>query len=465
MKWLINIFFKTFTAILPVFIISSLFSSCSDDDYVNAIPSNSIALVSLDLRKMAAEGTGNEVNNAKLLNSLLHVENAGNCGIDLQEKIYLFESAEGNLGLVAKVKDNSDVEEWLEKLVNGGICKNRTKRSDYQFAIMKDSWVIGFSDETFMMMGPVIVSQYAEVQQAMIKYMSQDEEQGIKPAPLYEKLDSMEYPLAIVAKASALPQQMVVPFMIGAPKNAEPSQIMIAAGMTTGTDGLMQINGEIYSLNEKINKELKEAYKNYRPISGGFIGNIESSSLFAAFMNVEGEKYLPMLRANSSAQVLLAGINTAIDMDNIIRSIDGDLFLASPGFEGSSMQMQMGARLKKKDFMADVDYWKQSCPAGSKITNWEKGSFCYNSGDFNLFFGVSDNNVFYSGTTTALAKGALTSASAPLPENIRNAIAGKRLCIMVNVEKLIGDNEEVRTALNLLVPLTGKVNTILYTID
>lgn len=466
MKWYKNIFSRSFNAVLPILaILSLLLSSCSSDDYINAIPGNSIAVVSLDLRKMAVESTGNNVNNAKLLNSLLHMEDAGDCGIDLSRKIYLFESAEGNLGLVAKVKSNSDVEEWLGKLVNSGVCKNITKRSNCRFAVMKDSWVIGLSDETFMIMGPVMVSQQAEMQQAIIKYMSQDEEQGIKSAPIYEKLDSMEHPLAIVAKASALPEKFVMPFMIGAPKNADASQIMIAAGISAGNDGLMQVDGEVFSLNKGIDNELKKAWQNYRPIEGGFVENIDSSSLFAAFINVDGSKYISMLQDNSSVQVLLAGVNTAIDMDNIIKSVDGDMVLASSGYEGDNIQIQMGAQLKKQDFMADIDYWKESCPAGSKIVNWGKNSYCYNGGNFNLYFGVSDNNMFYSGTTAALANGILTKSPVPLGENIHKAIMGKRLCIMVNVEKLIGGNEQIRTSLNLLIPLTGKVNTILYTIN
>ena len=34
------------------------------------------------------------------LKSLLHVEDASKCGIDISEKIFLFESADGNLSLI-----------------------------------------------------------------------------------------------------------------------------------------------------------------------------------------------------------------------------------------------------------------------------------------------------------------------------------------------------------------------------
>ena len=57
-----------------------------------------------------------------MLQSLLHVEDASQCGIDLAAKMYLFESADGNLGLCAKVKSESDVSDWLASLSKQHLC-------------------------------------------------------------------------------------------------------------------------------------------------------------------------------------------------------------------------------------------------------------------------------------------------------------------------------------------------------
>lgn len=53
---------------------------------------------------------------------------------------------------------------------------------------------------------------------------------------------------------------------------------------------------------------------------------------FAMFLNVKGEEFLPLLQSNPSFQAMLAGANMAIDLDNILRSVDGDLFFAADGF-------------------------------------------------------------------------------------------------------------------------------------
>lgn len=81
-------------------VVLGLLSSCSGTDYLNAIPKKSTALISVDMQQMAS-GKSDE-DKAGMLKSLLHVEDASKCGIDISEKIFLFESADGNLGLCAK---------------------------------------------------------------------------------------------------------------------------------------------------------------------------------------------------------------------------------------------------------------------------------------------------------------------------------------------------------------------------
>ena len=72
-----------------------IYSSCSGDDYINAIPASSNALVAIDTKALN-EQTGMADNN--VVKSLLKVDNVEDCGIDFSSKLYLFETADGNLG-------------------------------------------------------------------------------------------------------------------------------------------------------------------------------------------------------------------------------------------------------------------------------------------------------------------------------------------------------------------------------
>ena len=57
--------------------------------------------------------------------------------------------------------------------------------------------------------------------------------------------------MALVAQAQALPEKFVAPFTLGAPKNADASQIVIAAEMNV-QKGMLRIKGETFSFNPSI---------------------------------------------------------------------------------------------------------------------------------------------------------------------------------------------------------------------
>lgn len=65
----------------------------------------------------------------------------------------------------------------------------------------------------------------------MVRFLHADEDAGVKSSRLFAQLDSIDSPIAMVAQVQALPEKFVAPFTLGAPKDADASQIVIAAGM------------------------------------------------------------------------------------------------------------------------------------------------------------------------------------------------------------------------------------------
>ena len=429
-----------------------LLTSCSEEDYLDAIPRNSTALVAIDAQKLIKD------NNEESVKSLLRLGDIDDCGIDFSAKLYFFETVEGNIGMSAKVSSGHELSTWFDKMSHDGYCKAVSEYKDYRFTVIKDSWVVGFSDEALVALGPSLPSQQAEARQNIVKYLSQEAGDGIKDTPMFDKLDSIKAPIALVAQARALPDKFVAPFTIGAPKDADASQIMIAAEFNSGNDGCFIIRGETFSLNKEIDKELKSSKNVFRPIKGKYVANMPSSSMLGVFMNVDGSRFIKLLHSNKTFQALLAGMNTAIDMDNIIKSIDGDVAIILPDALSSKLGMQMCAQLGSKDFLDDVGYWKQSCPAGSKITDWGDNSYCYTGAGLTYYFGVSKDMQFYSGSTDVLAKSTLSMPGEPLPVNVQKLIKGQRMAMVLNISTLVGND----SLGNLVKPLLGGTKTILY---
>lgn len=444
---------------LALFVMSLV--SCSGDDYLNAVPGNSIAVVSVDAARAAGEGKAGD-DRAVLLKSLLKVNDFRDCGIDLMSKMYFFESAEGNLGLVSKVSDDDELDTWLNKLAGSGLCTKTSKRSGCRFSTIKDSWVAGFNSSVLVIMGPVIAAQEAAVRQQIIKYIGQNEDEGLKSSPLFDRLDSIDAPVAMVAQVAALPDNFSAPFTLGAPKDADASQVLVAAGMRVGKGGFLEITGEPFSLNRSIDESMKKSLSTLRPITSKYVGSMSRNDALGAFMNVNGQQFIEMLHANKSFMALLAGINTAVDMDNIIKSIDGDMAIVLPEYSNGAASMRLSARLGSRAFLTDVDYWKKSCPKGGSIDDLGKDLYCYKDGSMSYVFGVTADNQFYSGSTKEQALQSIGSAPQSLPKALQSAIKGKRLVMVLNITALLDGNDSTAALLPVLKPLLSSVNTVVY---
>lgn len=447
------------------FIIASLMivlmSACSDNDYLNAIPSKSTAVISIDMSRL--NGQEQEQNQEHILKTMLHVDDVSKCGLDVKEKVYLFETIDGNLGLCAKVADEGDVSNWLSELSQQRISSTVTERKDFHFAVLKDSWLVGFSSKALLVMGPVVAEAQAEMQRQMVRYLNADEDAGIKSSKLFAQLDSIDSPMAMVAQAVALPEKFVAPFTLGAPKDADASQIVIAAGMDV-EDGVLKIAGRTFSFYPSINQALVKSQQVFRPIQGDYVQSMPDDAMAGIFMNVAGSRFLPLVQSNQGLQTLLMGINASIDMDNILRSVDGDMSIVLPTLGADHMQMMMAARLSHAKWLSDVDYWKQSCPKGSTIGNWKSNAFCYSSGKTCFYFGVTDDKQFFSGNDEVSAESSIRPSSHPISKRVQNMIRGEKMVMVINLEKSGGGGSAMQAVTGLLSPLFGQLTAVVYTL-
>ncbi len=438
-------------------------TSCSGDDYLNAIPSKSIALMSVDLQALSAQKGMDD--KAGTLKQLLHVDDVSGCGIDVSEKIYLFETAEGNLGLCAKVEDEDDVASWLGKLEKDRCCSALTERKGYRFSVLDGTWMVGFSSAAVLVMGPVVPEGQADLQRQMVKMLGAEEKSGIKGSRLFARLDSIASPVALVAQAQALPEKLAAPLTLGAPKGTDASQIMVSAGMNV-ENKVMHVSAKTFSFDKGIDQSLQKSWLNCRSVRGDYLRSMPSGAAAGLFMNVSGKDFLPLLQGNASLHTLLLGINTAIDMDNIIRSVDGDLALVIPSFSGDNMQMRMTAKLAHANWLNDVDYWKKSCPAGTFIINWGKNAYRYGDGKTSFFFGVTPDLQFYCGNDAEAAKAALIPSDNPLPSDVQKMLKGKKMGMVLNLGLTDNSSKDVMGAVSaLLHPLFGNVACIVCTMQ
>lgn len=426
-----------------------MLSSCSGDDYINAIPESSTLLMSTNTAKLTGVGS------QQLLKSLLHFKNIDKTGIDFSANVYFFEDARYNIGLCAKVSDDDKLADMLQQ----AGCRVE-KRRGFRFALLQGNWIVGFSDVSVLLMGPVIPAAIDEMKGQMVQYLKQGKDESIKGTPLMERLQAIDAPMAMVCQASALPEQFITPFTIGAPRDASPSDIMIAASMEV-SHGRLLISGQTFSFKKQIDEALKKAQQTYRPIKGDYVKTMSTSDGMGLFMNIDGKNFHKLIRQNRGVSTMLMGINTAIDMDNIIKSIDGDMALIASGLGNDKLQMMMGAKLGNSNWLKDVAYWKQSVPKGGRIGDWGKNCFYYTGNQTAYYFGVTDDMQYMSGGSKDEALRSIRPSQNPINNDLQQLIIGNKLVMLINFEAL--KDQKAQAITSMLKPLFGELNTIVYT--
>ena len=329
---------KTLLLIGAAFVM--LLSSCSEKEYTDVIPRGSTALMSIDLQQ-----TGTDV-----LQSLLGLSDTQDCGIDISAKLYLFESPDGNMGLVAKVSDDDKLEGIVNDLSEKGACQKVTQRKDIRFTMVKEAWMMGFDDQAVMLMGPIASAQQTQIQQQIGRYLKQDERQGVTESKMFQKLDSIHSAMALVTQVAALPEQFTAPFMLGAPKTADASQVLLEAELQV-QDQMLVIQGQTFSFNQQIDKDLQETATLFRPMEGAFLNRLGTRTALSFLTNVEGKRFLPVLQQNKGLQLLLTGAKFTIDFNEVINSVEGDMLLSFSSFGDGTGRMTMHAqRGEKSDY-------------------------------------------------------------------------------------------------------------------
>lgn len=425
--------------------------SCSNDDYLNVIPNESIAIASIDLTQNKQYCNDGDENTFM---EILGIDDFSKCGIDISSKIFAFETSDGTIGLVAHVEDADAVTKQFENLHSKGKCSSPEQHRGNTFVMIGNSWLAGYSDEALIIIGPITTMQKNATEQRMIGMFSQDEENSFRNSKLFEKLDSIDAPVSLVAQISALPEQFSLPFSAGMPKDADLSQVILYAGMKR-EGNLTVIRGNTFSFNYKINNKLKENDKVFRPVTGDMLDNLPANCIGYMFMNARGEHLLKVMQQNRNVQPLLAGANTAVDIDKILRSINGNMLFSLQNLTGD---FNFKARLAKKDFLSDVGYWKSSCPAGSRIIDNGKDSYIYIGKDMKYYFSVSSDNMFISSLQQGKEDtGMEKTPSFALPKDVRSKVVGSRFAMLFYTDRISND-----AFAGIIRFLTGGATNILY---
>ena len=427
-----------------------LLVSCSKANYVQSIPKSSMAVMAIDAPKL-----GKDLKAENILKTFIGADNnVADCGIDLSSKLYLFEAADMNFGLCARVDDASKLAATFDALVQKGQAVAGKERKGCQFYTVNNVWAVGFNDDALLVMGPQPLAVQPDLQLRMAKLLNIDPKKEDRQSPLLASVDAIDAP----------PENVALPFTLGLPKRVNLSQVVLKAGLHFSGNTLL-MKGETFSYNQTIDESLKRVANAYRPIGETFLKDEGSPAALTLFANMEGDKLLGIVRDNVVLSVMLTGLNTAIDMDNIIRSIDGNIIISTSTYASGQANLSMKAQVKATNWLMDVGYWKRSCPPGSTIYDAGPRAYVFDNGSYKYYFGLKPDSSFYCLPHPPFQQPVSATVNGQVSPSVANEIRGKRLALVFNLDALVGTRGIKTNSLATVKSYLGGVNTIVYILE
>jgi len=399
-----------------------LLSACSENDCAVCVPKDSPLVGTADL---AQAGGG------MLGKWLLRTLPINDSGLDLDSRMWFFKTHDGLLGLCAAIENEDDLRATINKIKEKGRVGDVEDRRGCHWTMIDNAWLAAFDDSRLLMMGPVLVSNRNLLENRMLHLLKQDEKKSFKASKLYERLEDAKGSINMLANLSALPEDLAAPLMLGAAAKTKMEDVWLETSMQMH-ESWLEAKGKKFSMKPAVEKSLRASDDIMRPIQGRYMTAIEADMPFAMLLNVNGEAFLPLLQRNEALQGLIAGANAAIDMNNIIKSMDGDVLMCG---NSNEKNVSICAELAHSKWLQDVDYWKSSCPKGGRIDDVGPQAYIYHDGNQSFYFGVTADGQFVLGPSEQSALQLTKEASKPLPTWVQKNVKGVKMLIIANIEK------------------------------
>lgn len=439
---------KIIKLFLPLLLIVMLVSSCDKSDYVDAVPKNASLVVEVNMADIADKGgiaesklfasvksnldyvvSGDD--KAKLIELL---DNPEKMGIDFTVPVYAF-TASGSLGIVARVADEGSFEDFLNILTKQGFAVPPTERDGAKWVSLLDEFDMVYKDDILLITMPLESDGSAMNKRNAAAWISLDEDESFISTEHYERMQEAKGDIIAYFSVNEYVGKLRT-LMFKDLHNADVS----ALASLSFEDGCAKMKASLYGTDDKVKDSIKKCGKNMRKISGQYIDSPMEDFMAWFCCNVDGNWLLPILKSDSDIKSLMFMIERGIDIEQIIKSVDGDLAVVVPKMNpadesDTGFDFMATAQLKNSDFLADVDSWNKSMKDyGLSMLQTGKNQYELLTGDGKVNWGV-DGKELYFATENAYKLNAFSGRSALL-KNQSDKIKDSRMYLYVNLESL-----------------------------
>ena len=173
------------------------------------------------------------------------------------------------------------------------------------------------------------------------------------------------------------------------------------------------------------------------PIPADGLPQLGEQQMAAVTMGMNGEALLQTLRSYPSVRTALLALNFCLDLDQMIRSVDGPVTLFVPDTDDVLSASSLVAQLKDTRFMQNSNDWEREFPAGWGIRMDAMGdsAFCVHMPEQEICFGVKDSRLIVASSKQAFHTAC--SPSAWNPYDAKVASDDCLVCVQLDIPSLL----------------------------
>ena len=439
-----------------IFCLASIFllcmASCSKKDYMTVIPADATFVAQVNLADMAEQADLKNSSLVTMLKGYVGLVASGDdkelvkavlddpsiIGIDFNAPAYVFETKDHHWGLVLSVKDDDHLEETFKLLAKQQIASKPTEREGLMWTSLLGDINIAYNGQTLLILMSQTESAQNMLRKQMTQLFEQDRDLSFFETDKMQKLEADDAPIAIYSRMTALPSEMAQQMADFLPKGVRSTDVEMCISADFKEGGAI-LRATMFSENEKVQQLFEQADENMHKIQGDFLG--AASDRFFAWISVgcRGEWLLNLLKQSEQAKQTLFMLERGIDIEQMLRNIDGDVTLVlpmEPSAEGAIKTDFMAlATLKNSDFLADVSDWQSSArDYGITLSSNGKNQYLMRSDDYQLNWGVDDHTLYFA-TPNAQAQRAFSSNTTPLAD-YQNDIEQSQFFAFINLASI-----------------------------
>ena len=450
-------------------------ASCHKTDYVQVIPQDASFVVSADIAGIAgkADLPGSSlmqtVNNymglitsGEARQQLQHyIDEPASMGIDFTRPLYFFIAGE-YAGLTMCVADGGDVEKFIQMLTSQNLCRGASEADGTKTALLLDDVVLTYDTHTLLLLANTQKGSVAQARQVAAQLMKQDKELSFAASEAYGKMDGKgDCDIVAYSNGAALSGDLLESVKSFLPTGIRPVDIELFSSLSF-QKGRAVLTANVEGKSNAAQKLLEEGNDNFRKIEGRYISLPQEDFALWACMGVKGSWLLERLKQESNSKQFLLMLERAIDIEQIIRSTDGDIAMTFPKAamadrDFKKADFMLMARVDDTDFLDDVDYWQKTMKDyGATMTKTKGNDYILKASDYTLNWGVDGKDVYFA--SPRMFASYVTSQRSKVLESVESDIKQNQVYIYCNLENIVGN---VRTGRSVIDTMAGQLKVLI----